>query len=122
MQSHSYSRKEQLRRHQRHSLSRSNEISQPLFHKFLLPILVFMWIVPYTNPEFLTSHSLVNGITLYVFLICIFSTIIQFFIGAPFYSGSYRAVRGGAANMDVLVVLGTSSAWIYGVILIFMKI
>jgi hypothetical protein len=36
MQSHSYSRKEQLRRHQRHSLSRSNEISQPLFHKFLL--------------------------------------------------------------------------------------
>ena len=31
-------------------------------------------------------------------------------------------MRHGSANMDVLVVLGTSSAWIYGIILIFMKI
>ncbi|MBS7577014.1 cadmium-translocating P-type ATPase [Enterococcus sp. MMGLQ5-2] len=39
------------------------------------------------------------------------ATIVQFIIGAPFYVSAYRAVRGGIANMDVLVVLGTSVAY-----------
>jgi Cu+-exporting ATPase len=43
-------------------------------------------------------------------------------MGAPFYSGAYKAVRHGSANMDVLVVLGTTAAWLYGVILIFLKL
>lgn len=42
-------------------------------------------------------------------------------MGAPFYVGAYKGVRHGAANMDVLVVLGTTAAWLYGVILIFMR-
>jgi Cu+-exporting ATPase len=42
-------------------------------------------------------------------------------MGAPFYSGAFKSVRHGAANMDVLVVLGTTAAWLYGVILIFMR-
>lgn len=41
----------------------------------------------------------------------ILATIVQFVIGAPFYVSAYRAVRGGLANMDVLVVLGTSVAY-----------
>jgi P-type Cu+ transporter len=43
-------------------------------------------------------------------------------MGAPFYSGAIKSVCHGAANMDVLVVLGTTSAWLYGVILIFLKL
>ena len=43
-------------------------------------------------------------------------------MGAPFYSGAFKSVRNGAANMDVLVVLGTTAAWLYGVILIFMRL
>ena len=43
-------------------------------------------------------------------------------MGAPFYYGAMKSVRHGAANMDVLVVLGTTSAWLYGVILIFLKL
>lgn len=31
--------------------------------------------------------------------------------------GAYKSVRHGSANMDVLVVLGTTAAWLYGVIL-----
>jgi Cu+-exporting ATPase len=42
-------------------------------------------------------------------------------MGAPFYVGAYKSVRHGSANMDVLVVLGTTAAWAYGVILIFMR-
>mgnify|MGYP001392241679 CR=1 FL=1 len=41
------------------------------------------------------------------------ATPVQFWIGWRFYVGAWRALRGGGANMDVLVVLGTSMAWGY---------
>lgn len=39
------------------------------------------------------------------------ATPIQFVIGARFYRGAFNALRGGSANMDVLVVLGTTAAY-----------
>ncbi|MEY2633358.1 MAG: hypothetical protein RIR00_2012, partial [Pseudomonadota bacterium] len=39
------------------------------------------------------------------------ATPVQFWIGARFYQGAWKALRGGGANMDVLVALGTSMAW-----------
>jgi Cu+-exporting ATPase len=39
------------------------------------------------------------------------ATPVQFWIGARFYAGAWKALRGGAANMDVLVALGTSAAY-----------
>lgn len=39
------------------------------------------------------------------------ATPVQFWIGWRFYEGAYKALRGGGANMDVLVALGTSMAW-----------
>ncbi len=41
------------------------------------------------------------------------ATPVQFWIGARFYRGAWSALRGGAANMDVLVALGTSMAYFY---------
>ncbi|HJU20959.1 MAG TPA: heavy metal translocating P-type ATPase, partial [Casimicrobiaceae bacterium] len=40
------------------------------------------------------------------------ATPVQFVTGRRFYAGAYRALRGGGANMDVLIALGTSIAWI----------
>ena len=39
------------------------------------------------------------------------ATPVQFWIGWRFYDGGFKALRGGGANMDVLVALGTSMAW-----------
>jgi Cu+-exporting ATPase len=39
------------------------------------------------------------------------ATPVQFWIGARFYRGAWRALKNGSANMDTLVVLGTSAAW-----------
>ena len=39
------------------------------------------------------------------------ATPVQFWVGRRFYVGAYHALRGGGANMDVLVALGTSMAW-----------
>lgn len=39
------------------------------------------------------------------------ATPVQFWIGWRFYDGAFKALRGGGANMDVLVALGTTMAW-----------
>jgi Cu+-exporting ATPase len=39
------------------------------------------------------------------------ATLVQFWSGGQFYIGAMRSLRGGAGNMDVLVVIGTSAAW-----------
>ena len=38
---------------------------------------------------------------------------VQFYVGAQYYVGAYKSLRNGSANMDVLVALGTSAAFIY---------
>lgn len=46
----------------------------------------------------------------------ILATPVQFYVGWRFYKGAYHSLRGGAANMDVLVALGTSVAYVYSVV------
>ncbi len=41
------------------------------------------------------------------------ATPVQLWIGRRFYLGAWHALRGGGANMDVLVVLGTTMAWTF---------
>ncbi|MFP6870294.1 MAG: heavy metal translocating P-type ATPase [Nitrospinota bacterium] len=41
------------------------------------------------------------------------ATPVQFIAGWRFYRGAYHSVRGGGANMDVLVALGTSAAYFH---------
>ncbi|KAG8748590.1 hypothetical protein FRC11_011983, partial [Ceratobasidium sp. 423] len=44
----------------------------------------------------------------------VFPTIpVQFWLGRKFYHNAWKAVKHGSATMDVLVVLGTTSAFIY---------
>ena len=47
----------------------------------------------------------------------ILATPVQFYIGWRFYKGAYHSLRGGAANMDVLVALGTSVTYVYSAVL-----
>ncbi|MCY4129178.1 MAG: copper-translocating P-type ATPase [Gammaproteobacteria bacterium] len=43
----------------------------------------------------------------------VLASILQLLVGARFYRAAYNALRGGSANMDVLVVLGTTAAYLY---------
>ena len=52
-------------------------------------------------------------------LLLVLSLPVQFHAGLRFYRGFYRAIRNRRANMDTLVVLGTSSAWIYSALVTF---
>jgi P-type Cu+ transporter len=44
------------------------------------------------------------------------ATPVQLWIGRRFYVGAWHALRGGGANMDVLVALGTSMAWAFSTV------
>ncbi len=44
------------------------------------------------------------------------ATPVQFWIGRRFYVGAWNALRGGGANMDVLIVLGTTMAWAFSAV------
>jgi Cu+-exporting ATPase len=68
--------------------------------------------------DFMISGTFFNN-PWYIYINYVLSTIIQFYIGYPFYTSAYKAIKHKAANMDVLVVLGTTASWMYGVILIF---
>lgn len=43
----------------------------------------------------------------------VLATPVQFIIGYRFYRGAYNSLRGGGANMDVLIAMGTSAAYFY---------
>jgi Cu+-exporting ATPase len=78
-----------------------------------------MWIIPYTYPQFVTMKNGLNGVPLFVYLLLVFATGIQVFMGAQFYVNSYKSLKNKSANMDVLIALGTTAAWLYGFVLVF---
>ena len=56
----------------------------------------------------LLLHGLLPGLAQWLF-----ATPVQFWSGRRFYHGAWKALRGGTANMDVLVALGTSAAYFF---------
>ncbi len=48
-----------------------------------------------------------------------FATPVQFYVGAQYYAGAYKALRNGAANMEVLIALGTTAAYVYSLPIVF---
>lgn len=43
------------------------------------------------------------------------ATPIQFILGGQFYVGAWRALKNKSANMDVLVAMGTTAAYVYSI-------
>ena len=49
------------------------------------------------------------------------ATPVQFYVGWDYYTGAYKSLRNGSANMDVLVALGSSVAYFYSVAVLLAK-
>ena len=86
-----------------------------------VPLGLLIWMFPYvkSTQPLLTVGQFWRGNTVYVLLCLIFATIVQFIMGQPFYLSAYKSLKHGNANMDVLIVVSTTCAWLYGVILFF---
>lgn len=46
-------------------------------------------------------------------IMLVLATPVQFYVGWQYYTGAYKSLRNGSANMDVLVALGSSTAYFY---------
>lgn len=57
------------------------------------------------------------GVMLPAWLQFVLATPVQFVIGAHFYVGGWKALRARTGNMDLLVALGTSTAYFYSLYL-----
>jgi len=76
-----------------------------------------LWSVPLTLAVMLLSMlpdmGLLPDFALRPLLLLALATPVQFIIGRQFYRGAYKALRNRAANMDVLIALGSSAAYLY---------
>lgn len=93
---------------------RIEEARRRVIASFILsaPIIIYYMLIHMLNLKHV--HAL-WGIDLNYFY-WVLSTPIQFIIAWPFYRNSWTSLRVGSANMDVLVVLGTSAAYFYSAI------
>lgn len=44
---------------------------------------------------------------------------VQFYVGWQYYVGAYKSLRNGSANMDVLVAMGSTVAYVYSIFIAF---
>jgi Cu+-exporting ATPase len=54
--------------------------------------------------------------TLRNIVLFVLATPVQFYAGLRYYRGTYWAFRNRRANMDTLVVMGTTAAWVYSLV------
>ncbi|ULU03032.1 hypothetical protein L3Y34_002546 [Caenorhabditis briggsae] len=88
----------------------------------MIIMIIFHWILhtpmhpEKQTPIFTPALSLDN------FLLLILCTPVQIFGGRYFYSASWKAIKHGNANMDVLIVLATTIAYTYSIVVLFLAI
>src|SRR5512136_1785002 len=73
---------------------------------FTAPLLVF---------SMARDFGLIRPFSGDVWLMMAAATVVQFGVGWQYYVGSYKALRAGSANMDVLIAMGSSAAYFYSV-------
>ncbi|MCW4006792.1 MAG: heavy metal translocating P-type ATPase [Candidatus Bathyarchaeota archaeon] len=71
-----------------------------------IPIMAIMWLSPLPMEQ--------NKLLMFAL-----ATPVQFVVGWTFYVGTYKGLRNKTANMDTLIAMGTSTAYIYSTIVTF---
>ncbi len=73
----------------------------------LLPSFVYAPIMGVMVPGMRQAQPWFNWVMLAL------ATPVQFYVGWQYYVGAYKSLRNGSANMDVLIAMGSSVAYIY---------
>lgn len=84
---------------------------------FALPVFFLTMIlpsIPSLMKPFMTRIR--NGFTVMSLSLWVMATPVQFIVGKRFFVGAYNALRYKSATMDVLVALGTLSAYLYSLL------
>ena len=65
-------------------------------------------------PELTTSSGQVIW-----FIIGIITAFVMWYSGGHFFTGAWKSFRHHSANMDTLIALGTGTAWLYSMVIVF---
>uniref|UniRef100_A0A8C3VWM1 Copper-transporting ATPase 2 n=1 Tax=Catagonus wagneri TaxID=51154 RepID=A0A8C3VWM1_9CETA len=89
----------------------------------VMGLMIYM-LIPSHGPHeaMVLDHNIIPGLSilnLFFFILC---TFVQFLGGWYFYVQAYKSLRHGAANMDVLIVLATSIAYAYSLVILVVAI
>ncbi|KAJ2607623.1 Cu(2+)-transporting P-type ATPase [Coemansia sp. RSA 1285] len=86
---------------------------------FSLPVIFLAKFAPHIDPlKRVFGWQMLAGLPLGVFLQLVFTTPLQFVIGAQFYRNAIKSLRHGNANMDVLVTTGTTLAYFFSLFML----
>ena len=80
---------------------------------FTLPLFIFSMARDFDLLPMWAHDSWAN------YLLWALATPVQFYVGWQYYVGAYKSLRNGAANMDVLIAMGSSVAYFYSVLTLF---
>lgn len=79
---------------------------------FLIGIIFTVPVVLFSYPEVFSVLPLA-GTNTAAYMIFLFASVVQFLTGSRFYIGAFRIAKMKSANMDTLVVLGTTTAYVF---------
>lgn len=101
------------------SLDREKEIKEKeillLKHLFFISLIFTIPVVILAFPEFFRIDFAYRN-----FVLFLLATPVQFFVGYRFYKSAFTTLRVKSANMDTLIVLGTSASYFYSTLGIFL--
>jgi Cu+-exporting ATPase len=92
-------------------LARQKEIGEAFGSLVIAAVLTIPIVVILMTFDLWPKGLLSEDIRNYVLLTL--ATPVQFYAGLRYYRGTYWALRNRRANMDTLVVMGTTAAWLY---------
>ncbi|XP_029458658.1 copper-transporting ATPase 2 isoform X2 [Rhinatrema bivittatum] len=89
---------------------------------FGIPVIALMIYMLITNGQdhqsMMLEKNIIPGLSILNLIFFILCTLVQFLGGWYFYVQAYKSLKHRAANMDVLIVLATTIAYIYSVVIL----
>jgi len=84
----------------------------------------FLFAALLTFPLMLSMFGMLLGFPeqIPIWIQAILATIVQFWCGWPFYKSSYYSLKAQSANMDVLIILGTSAAYGFSLVVVLLRL
>src|SRR5208282_1249854 len=74
----------------------------------------------FTGPIILLTYLTLLPTEVNNYLLFLLETPVQFIVGWRFYRGAFDALRNRMGNMDLLIAIGTTAAWAYSTIVVFL--
>ncbi|CAM3867210.1 heavy metal translocating P-type ATPase [Alkalicoccus chagannorensis] len=90
--------------------SEAQSLKKSVFWSAIVTTIVLIGSIPHMMPGW---GAWVPGFLASPFVLLALTTYVQLGPGRRFYTQSYKVLKHGSADMNVLVAMGTTSAWVY---------